>query len=806
MRGLGRALLALVSTAGLVSMAALVSLAALGWQAAPALAQDVHQHGAATTAAVTADAKAKPTVATPAFSPGAGTLAPPNNLVTITTATAGATIYYTTNGTSPSRKTSPVFTAPIPITATTTIKAFGYKKGMAASAVASATYGYNNAPPPPPSETGGTLFVAAMTPQGTATTGGSGSATLTLTKDEKAAFLRYNFAGLTGPLTSHHIHGGDGAILFDVDTAPPQADGARIWYIQAVGTYSAAAVLAALKGGDCYLNLHTAAYPAGEIKGFFRRSSGSQTFTPPPAPPPLPGGPPTADDAARFLLQATYGPRPGDVEALQQKGFSRWLDEQEAMPASSHLATFDALVAQLPPDGRPTPGLVVESFIGQAAQGPDQLRQRVVFALSELFVISGRDADVRNFPEGMASYLDILGAHAFGNFRGLLEAVTLAPSMGVYLDMAGSTKAIPELGRNPNENYPREILQLFSIGLYELHPDGSLRLDGQNQPIPTYDQEVVEAYARAFTGWTFGGQNQGNPQRFFRPQRNYRIPMEPWSLYHAVDEKALLGGSVLPPGQSAQLDLEQALDAIFAHPNVGPFVCRSLIQRLVTSNPSPAYVYRCGQAFANDGTGERGDLGAVVRAILLDYEARATTIAARQDEGHLREPVVRLLGLLRAIDATPRDGRWRFFTQLDRRGLGVGQTPLNAPTVFNFFEPGFALPGEVAQAGLVSPEFQIATETTVVGAANLASTVLGGGGQNGQLRFNLTPFQSPQVTTTAALLEKVDLLFFGGAMSDSTRTILTNALADPDFPTTANQRVLTLLWLASLSPESVVQK
>src|SRR6185295_3807585 len=279
------------------------------------------------------------------------------------------------------------------------------------------------------------------------------------------------------------------------------------------------------------------------------------------------------------------GPRPGEAEVLQQKGFSRFLDEQLALPAASHLATYDQLVGQLEEGQDPNPSLVRESLASQAVQGPDQLRQRVVFALSELFVISDRDADVRRGSDGMAAYLDLLAQHGFGNFRELLEAVTLSSSMGVYLNMAGSSKSIPEQGVNPNENYAREILQLFSIGLYELPPDGTLRLDAANQPIPTYDQEVVKAFARAFTGWTFGGQNQRNPQRFFRPERNYRIPMEPWATYHATDEKRLLDGDALPAGSSAQADLEQSLDVIFNHPNVGPFFCRFLVQRLVTGNP-----------------------------------------------------------------------------------------------------------------------------------------------------------------------------------------------------------------------------
>jgi uncharacterized protein (DUF1800 family) len=776
----------------------LALLAGLFWLAMPVRAQDVHQHHGSMEPA---PAAAKGAVAAPVFTPKPGKYTAPLTL-TMSSATAGATVYYTTDGSSPSRKASPVYRGPIRLTATTTLRAFSYKKGLKASAVTTGVYTVSDSPPPPPpSEAGGTLFLATLSPQSEATSGGSGSSTLTLTQDQSAAVLRFSFSGLTGPITSEHIHGSDGTILFDIDTTPIQADGSRVWQIRPAGAFDKAAILAALRGGECYLNLHTARYPAGEIKGFFRQSSGSRTFTPPPAPPALPSGPPSLEDAARFLLQATYGPRPGEAEVLRQKGFARWLDEQLAMPAVSHLATYDQLVGQLPAGDDPTTQLVRESFFSQAVQGPDQLRQRVAFALSELFVASDRDADVRKNPDGLAAYLDLLGRHAFGNFRELLEAVTLSPTMGVYLDMAGSSKTIPEQGLNPNENYAREILQLFSIGLYELHPDGTLHLDADNQPIPTYDQETVKAFARAFTGWTLGGQNQRDPKRFFRPQRNYRIPMEAWASYHATDEKRLLDGAVLPAGQSAQTDLEQALDTVFRHPNAGPFFCRFLIQRLVTSNPSPAYVYRCGQAFADNGAGVRGDLPAVVRSILLDYEARAPQLAARQDEGHLREPVVRLLGLLRTLDAEPRNGRWRL--ALDRKGLGLGQTPLRAPTVFNFFEPGFALPGEIAQAGLVSPELQIATETTIVGAANLHLSLLG---RNGSLLFDLAPFQPPQAPTDEALLDRVDLLLFAGSMSDATRGILRGALADPDFPRQADQRVLTLFWLASLAPESVVQK
>ncbi|HEY2292382.1 MAG TPA: DUF1800 family protein [Thermoanaerobaculia bacterium] len=739
--------------------------------------------------------------AAPSFAPAPGTFSAPVK-VTISSKTAGATFYYTTDGSAPSRLKSPVYKGPVTLGATATLKAIAFKSGFRASPTTSGVYKVNA--PPPPSEEGGTLFLASLTPQIGATSSGSGSASLTLTKDQTAAVLRYSYSGLTGPLTSQHIHGPDGAILFDLDTTAPQADGSRVWRIQPVGTYDTAKVLSSLRDGECYLNLHTAAYPSGEIKGFFRQSSGSQTFTPPPPPPALPGGPPTSQDAARFLFQATYAPRPGEVEALQQQGFASWLDQQFAMPTVSHLATYDQLLASSGED--PNPGLVRESFFAQAVQGPDQLRQRVALALSELFVVSDQDANLRKNPEALAAYLDLLARNSFGNFRALLEAVTLSPAMGVYLDMAGSSKSIPDKGVNPNENYAREVLQLFSIGLYELHPDGTLRLDSTNQPIPTYDQDVVKAVARAFTGWTLGGQNQGNLAKFFHPDRNFRIPMEPWAAYHATDEKQLLDGNVLPAGQSAHTDLQQALDLIFNHPNAGPFFCRGLIQKLVTSNPSPGYVYRCGQAFANNGAGTRGDLKAVLRAILLDYEARAASLATRPDEGHLREPVVRVAGLLRTLDARPRNGRWTFARSFDRAGKSTGQTPLHSPTVFNFFEPEYALPGEIAQSGLASPEFQIATETTVVGAGNLLKGVLGAGGPTSQLILNLAPFQSPQVANDDALLDRVNQLVFAGAMSDATRGILRGALTDPAFPRQANPRVITLLWLASLAPESVVQK
>jgi uncharacterized protein (DUF1800 family) len=742
---------------------------------------------------------AKPATLPASFAPTPGGYPAPL-AVTLASATPGAAIHYTLDGAAPTRQ-SPRYVTPVVLAATTTVSARAFAAGRAASPIARATYTLS-APPP---ETGGTLFVASLTPQPGATTAGAGAASLTLTADLSSAYLRYSQSGLTGPRTGAHVHAGDGTIVFDVDTAPRLADGALLWTIRAAGTFDAAEVVAALRDGECYLNLHTAIYPAGEIKGFLRRASGSQTFTPPAPPPPLPATPPSAEEASRFLHQATFGPRLAEIAAVQARGYAAWLDEQIALPRRSYLAAYDALAAG---DPQPNAALAQEALMEQAVQGDDPLRQRLVLALSELFVVSAADGDVRNEPAALASYLDTLGEHAFGNFRELLEAVTLAPAMGVYLDMARSTRELPELGRKPNENYAREILQLFSIGLYQLHPDGTLRLDADNQPIATYDQATVEAYARAFTGWTFGGQDRGDPRNFFRPVRGARLPMEPWELFHDSGEKVLLDGARLPAAQGARVDLEAALDTIAAHPNVGPFLCRYFAQRLVTSNPSPGYVYRCAQAFADDGTGERGDLAAVVRAILLDPEARLPEPAARQDFGHLREPAVRLVGLLRTLDATPRGGRWRFLGFLDRPGLSIGQTPLRAPSVFNFFEPGYALPGEIAQAGLVSPEFQVVTDTTVVGYGNLLVMLFenAGSGRTQPLSLDLTAFQPPQARDDAAVLDAVDLLLFAGGMPEATRATLAAALGDPAFPRGRDERVERLLWLASLAPEVAVQR
>lgn len=323
----------------------------------------------------------------------------------------------------------------------------------------------------------------------------------------------------------------------------------------------------------------------------------------------------------------------------------------------------------------------IDAWFRYAVQGDDQLRQRVTFALSELMVVSDSSM-LFNTPAGLADYYDTLSAHAFGDFRTLMEAVTLHPAMGVYLSMLGNEK--PDASRNirPDENYAREHMQLFTLGLVELNMDGSVKNDALGEPIPTYNQQIIEGFAHVYTGWTFGGS-----ANFNRPSFNFTTPMEAFQ------------------------DLTQALDNIFKHPNVAPFVSRHLIQKLVTANPSPAYINRVALAFSDDGNGQRGNLEAVVRAVLLDTEARAPMGDAG---GKLVEPLLCLVQLWRAYNVSAASGR--FFFPAPEQSFAQG--PLRSPSVFNFFSPFYAPPGEISDQGLVSPEMQITNETTIASTHN----------------------------------------------------------------------------------------
>ena len=448
----------------------------------------------------------------------------------------------------------------------------------------------------------------------------------------------------------------------------------------------------------------------------------SDTGSPLPAPaapsPPAPLSPaPVAigkAEAFSFLNQATFGATETGAAQLIATGYEAWLADQLAQPASLALPHLTAL-----PRPQNLPDLHrdrIDVWFRNALNGRDQLRQRVAFALSEIMVVSQVGA-LNQAPYSVASYYDLLATHAFGNFRDLMKAVTLHPAMGQYLSMLGNQKPNAAGTIRPDENYARELMQLFTIGLVELNPDGTVRLGADERPIPTYSQAIIQGFAHVYTGWNFAGAPNFLQAR--RTDQNQVVPMQLYPNYHDTGEKLVLRGQTLPAGQPGQKDLDDALDSIFNHSNVGPFIAQRLIQRLVTSNPSPQYVERVAARFNDNGAGVRGDLAAVVKAILLDAEARPA--APTERNGKLKEPLLRLTQMWRAYGARSGTGGYLF----NNPSATFGQGPLQAPSVFNFFSPFFAPPGEIREAGLVAPELELATEylntvfTNLHGAAML---------------------------------------------------------------------------------------
>jgi uncharacterized protein (DUF1800 family) len=653
-----------------------------------------------------------------------------------------------------------------------------------------------------------TLYIAALTPQTGTVSNGSGAATLRLSADETFAIYSATYNNLSSPEISAHIHGPadpgqSGGILFDIDDEIPQADGTYLWVFVPVGTNSVADIVNAIKSGRTYVNIHTSNYPNGEIRGQFGRSVGTSNFTPPPDPPPWTDDHTDANAVARFLTQASFGPDAESIAHVQSDGYSSFLDQQFAAPVTQHLPYVDAYEAANP--GMTSVNQTREAWLKSAVTAPDQLRQRVAFALSEIFVVSDQSTGLETEPFGLSGYYDMLLNDAFGNFRELLEDVTLSPVMGVYLNMLLNDKPNLTTGTSPNENYAREVMQLFTVGLNKLNPDGTLLLDNQNRPIATYDQNVVVGLAHVFTGWGFTPAS-GSPQFDFYPQ-NYRAPMLAFPDHHDTGQKRVLDNVVLPGGQTQSQDLKDALDIIFNHPNVGPFISRELIQRLVTSNPSPAYIYRVAKVFKDNGQGVRGDLKAVVRAILLDYEARNQVAPTANSYGHEREPVIRFTNLLRAFHASAANGIYYFSWPQD----SLGQIPLDSPTVFNFFEPNYLQPGPIATAGLVSPEFQITTDTTVVTSINYLRTVIYQNANPTEFVLNWTASQLALADTPSALVDALNTVLMSGQMPDAMRTTIINRVTQlsatsPNVATARLNRARAAAYLIIASPQFNIER
>jgi uncharacterized protein (DUF1800 family) len=447
---------------------------------------------------------------------------------------------------------------------------------------------------------------------------------------------------------------------------------------------------------------------------------------------------------------------------------------------------------------------VMESFWHQAVKSPDQLRQRVVLALSEIFVVSAVNSSIETIAGAHASYLDMLSRNAFGNFRQLIEDVSRHPAMGVYLSHMGNEKEDPASGRLPDENYAREVMQLFTIGLWQLNEDGTRKKDANQRDIPTFGNADVMGLAKVFTGWNWGG-----PDASFERWKGWKgytfdLPMQVYPDYHSSSEKRFLGTSI-PPGTPGTQSMKLAMDTLANHPNVGPFVALRLIQRLVTSNPSPAYVARVARTFNNNGSGVRGDMKAVVRAILLDSEARDPARVGDPTFGKLREPMVRFANWMRAFDARAQNGYYRIWN-LEDPVKSLGQNPQRAPSVFNWFRPNYAPPGEILNRGLVAPEFQITHETTTTGYANFITyTVPRGHGWNADAILANYGAELALAGNPTALVDRLNLVLVAGRMSAPTRdSIVAAVTAVP--ATQATTRVHVAVALTMLSPDYIVQK
>lgn len=520
--------------------------------------------------------------------------------------------------------------------------------------------------------------------------------------------------------------------------------------------------------------------------------------------------------ASRFLAQATFGPTSNEIFKVARSGYEDWITEQFSRSITSMREDFDAQQAANPTSA-PSRDWVFEAWWLHAVTAPDQLRQRVAFALSQIFVISLREGAVAGFPRGVADFQSVLTRNAFGNFRQLLEEVTLHPMMGAYLSHLGNEKGDPVSGRVPDENFAREIMQLFTIGLRELNPDGTPRLNDLNEPIETYTTADVQGLAKVFTGFSWGGPDTatGRFQGWMSVPERDVLPMQAYPQFHSTNEKSFLGVTIDAQTVPDPLgDLRIALDTLFNHPNVGPFIGRQLIQRLVTSNPSDEYTGRVAAAFSDNGEGVRGDMKAVIRAILLDPEARDLERRWLPETGRIREPVLRMTHWMRSFAAQSASGRYKMFAT-DNPATSLGMTPYRSPSVFNFYRPGYVPANTaIAEADLVAPEMQITHETSVAGYLNstLSAVYLGTGFINDiSSEHAAAAFLADE---PEELLDHINLLLLHGVMSDTLRDLITEAVLQieiPAQPLLARQQAMLdranlAIYLAMSSPEYIVLK
>jgi len=505
-----------------------------------------------------------------------------------------------------------------------------------------------------------------------------------------------------------------------------------------------------------------------------------------------------------------------DINAVRQLGIEGWIDNQFNQQGQSQ---YDYIQTYYPTNyQKQISRWRQHKWLIEAIDGNDQLRQRIAFAYSQIFVVSDVPENLRIAQPTLATYYDLLSEHAFANYRELIEAVTLSPAMGIYLSMLQNAKGDPDTNTRADENFAREIMQLFSIGLYELNLDGSPKLSSGN-PIPAYTQKDIEEYARVFTGWSFNnadvwGVNTTNP---YDQSQDKISPMQPFPGYHDEGSKTLLRGVVSPAGITPEQDLDIALDSLFNHPNVGPFIAKQLIQRLVTSNPSPAYVARVASVFNNNGAGVRGDMRAVIRTLLLDNEAR-DGFQAIANYGKLREPLIRWTHLWRAFNVIR--GTDSVNNQYDHSKSPIyspasvlGQAVMSSPSVFNFYHPDYAPIGAIRNAGLVAPEAEIYTEATFQPNIEKISWYVqyfyqGDGQFNGATSSNIEISEEIQLAVSSdALLDRLNLLLLSGQMSQGLRQVLLDHFdLLPADEAGRSSRVRDAINLIMSSPEYYVQR
>ena len=685
--------------------------------------------------------------------------------------------------------------------------------GVGSNASASGSFFYNS----------GSLFISNLRTPATVTGSTAyGTGTIQLAPDEKSAYINVSFSNLSSPEIVAHLQI-DGNYVYNL---PQGQVSYAAWDFAPTGTYSTADLIAALKAGRISISIDTAKFTTGELTGSFVKTSGTAAFNAPVAAAAIDLTKITTQDASRFLAQATFGVRNDDIYTLINKGYNGWLNEQMALPASLHFveASADFAITNAGGAGGNATTGVLNTRIGLthrqhawwklAVNAPDQLRQRVAFALSQILVTSDQNSTISNWQDGHTNYYDLLVRGAFGNFRTLLENVTLSPNMGIYLSSLRNRKATFNTAgvqlTQADENYAREVMQLFTIGLNELQPDGTLKLDVNGQPIPNYTQETIVQMAKVFTGW---GYYQSTNPTFTGGgglSENYLNPMVLYPAFHDDTAKTIVTGKVLPATQGGAKDLKDTLDPLFNHPNTAPIISRQLIQRLVTSNPSPGYIYRVASVFANNGAGVRGDLGAVVRAILTDYEARSSALLNTVGHGKAKEPLLRATALLRAYGGattTTPGGRYTAgsgFSLSNPEGA-LAQSAGRATTVFNFYEPDYIYPGIIASAGLFAPEFQIFNDTTAISAPNYLYGIIYSTPTATSVGLTLTDLL-PLAKAPQQLVDYMNLIFCGGTMTQADTNLIVSALTRMPSATTDLEKVRSALYLVATSPEGSVQK